>query len=147
MWWGRVFCFLPPIASIQTLVTYVLHPERTLSTYIDFGSTDIANYQPAAYLATEFANQLLVGFLLSMALFLMKQQNNRNRYLTIFVLGLAGISATYLQQMNWWNVPSGYQLGMVLNVGISWALAVWISGTWIIKKQAADQTAKVGESH
>ena len=118
--------FAPQFAGqISTLST-----DETFSWIV---TTQIANYNPFAYLFHELLTQLLVAALLSTFLTLTVSVSNNERFKIVLVLALGALTATYIQQMNWWNVPASYQLGMIANVLISWSVAVFISAKWILK--------------
>ena len=111
--------------KISTLTT-----DKTFSWII---STDIANYNPLKYLAFEFLTQLLVAFFLSLLLSITAGLDLGQRLLVILIAALAGTTATYGQQLNWWNVPALFQVGMMLNVVVSWMIVSFVSARCIIR--------------
>ena len=110
----------------------------TLSTDETFNwivSSDIGGYNPTRYLVLEFFTQLLVAVFLTLGLALTISLANNQRFMIILFLALAGLSATLLQQLNWWRIPSDYQLGMMINILISWGLCTFIAAKWILKSE------------
>ncbi len=110
----------------------------TLSTDETFNwivSSDIGDYNPTRYLVLEFFTQLLVAIFLTLGLALTTSLANNQRLMIVLFLALAALSATFLQQLNWWRIPSNYQLGMMLNIFIGWGLCTLIAAKWILKSE------------
>lgn len=95
-------------------------------------STDIKNYNPMDYFIKQIIKLLLVAILLSLVLEMTINWELKKRLFLIGLLALLG-SQIYIEQMNWWHVPSLYGVGMIFNTFVSWLLSAGISACFIIK--------------
>ncbi len=88
-----------------------------------------------AYFVGEFITLLIVSIFLTILLLLTVQLDLRTRMAIVVVAGLAAVSATYGQLMNWWRLPTIYALGVSLNLLIGWTLTCYISARFIVKSK------------
>jgi hypothetical protein len=98
-------------------------------------STDVANWQPLNYVIREVVIQLFAGLFLSVLLAMTVLWPNKKRMVLIAVAALAGIFATFVQQMNWWHIPALFQVGLMINMLVGWLLATAVSMRFVIKSE------------
>jgi hypothetical protein len=87
------------------------------------------------YFVGEFITHLIFSIFLSILLLLTVQLDLRTRMVIVAVAGLAAVSATYGQMMNWWRLPAIYAVGVSFNVMVGWTLASFLSARFIIKSK------------
>ncbi len=95
--------------------------------------TQPLNTNYLSYFVREAFAQFLVAFFLSMLLFITVKLNLKTRLSLITLAGLAAVTTTYGQLMNWWKLPASYALGVGLNLMIGWLLASFIVAKFIMK--------------
>ena len=88
-----------------------------------------------SYFIREIGNQLIVGLLLSLILYLTIKLDLKTRLTIILIVGFAASVGTYGQLMNWWNVPVAYGAGVSINLIIGWIVVSWVVARFIMKSE------------
>jgi hypothetical protein len=114
--------------KISTLTT-----DQTFSWII---SRPITTYDLGGFFIKEILTQVLAALLLSLLLWLTLPLPFERRMGLVALAGIAGVTATYGQMMNWWGMPNAYALGSGFNLLMGWMLAAYVSARWIIKKSS-----------